>query len=234
MKVLFIREPAVWDPPVERFEAAGLSVSYAPSVKKGLHALPFTNPDLIVIDLDTPASGGVDACVDLRARTKAPIIAVSEKADEMDAVAALEAGVDDYFRKQFGIKELIARMQAVTRRHAGTTIQSDRTFRCDNLSIDFLHRRVSVGDKVIHLRPREYELLCFMVSHADQVLTHKQILAQVWRSEFADDWHTLRVHIASLRNKIETNPAHPRFIVTETRIGYRFQSESSILRCETA
>jgi two-component system KDP operon response regulator KdpE len=176
----------------------------------------------------------VEACRLLRSRSKAPIITVSSNLQEANALAAFEAGANDYVRKPVGQAELLARINVWSRKEAKRTPQPDRYFQCSKLAIDFHLRRVTVGDAVVHLRPREYELLCYMVAHANQVLTHKQILSQVWRSDYSDDGHTLRVHVASLRNKIESDPARPRMLITLTRIGYRFQTEEALPRSETA
>ncbi|HEY9776814.1 MAG TPA: response regulator transcription factor [Planktothrix sp.] len=234
MKLLLVHDARVWTVPTQLFEDNGWSVIKASDARDAACQVPFVAPDLILIDFDISDIVGVEACRLLRARSKTPIIGVSRDIEEANAVAAFDAGANDYVRKPIGESELLARMNVWCRREPKRTPQPDRFFQCGSLAIDFHLRRVTVSDGVIHLRPREYELLCYMVAHANQVLTHKQILSQVWRSDYSDDGHTLRVHVASLRNKIESDPARPRMLITLTRIGYRFQTEEPLPRSETA
>jgi two-component system KDP operon response regulator KdpE len=234
MKLLLIQDSQIWTVPIQVFEAQGWQVTHARHARDGICQAPFINPDLVLLDLDITDMSGAEACRLIRSRTKAPIIAVSRKLEEIDALAAFEAGANDYVRKPVGVAELVARINCWTRKETVRGAQPDRYFRNGNLAIDFVTRRVTVATKIVHLRPREYELLCYFVAHSNQVLTHKQILSQVWRTDYSDDGHTLRVHIASLRNKIEADPQRPRMLITLTRVGYRFQTEQSLSRSETA
>jgi two-component system, OmpR family, KDP operon response regulator KdpE len=234
MKILVVHDSNIWILPTHHLEAKGWLVVQACHARDAACQAPFVNPDLILLDFDNTDMRGAEACRLLRSRSRAPIIAVSNKVEERDALEAFEAGANDYVRKPVGTAELIARITAWSRREISRTPQSERFFHCENLLIDFHHRRVTVDNNIVHFRPREYELLCYMVAHANQVMTHKQILSQVWRSDYSDNGHTLRVHIASLRNKIEADPTHPRLLITLTRIGYRFQTEQALPRSETA
>ena len=155
---------------------------------------------------------------------KTPIIVLSVRDSEDEKIRALDLGADDYLTKPFGMRELHARVRAVLRRTNLPEDGNEPSFSCDKLKIDFAHRRVMLSDEDVHLTPKEYDLLCYMVQNADRVLTHRQLLTKVWGAEYANDSHTLRVHIANLRNKIEELPERPRFVHTETRVGYRFRT----------
>ncbi|HEY9715054.1 MAG TPA: response regulator transcription factor, partial [Chroococcales cyanobacterium] len=156
--------------------------------------------------------------------TKVPIIVLSVREGEEDKIKALDMGADDYLTKPFGIRELMARARAVLRRTASDEEQVPATFQSDKLLIDFAHRRVSIDGKEVHLTPKEYDLLKYMALNADRVVTHRQLLSKVWGQGYENDTHTLRVHMANLRNKIEKHPEHPRYIRTETRVGYRLHT----------
>ena len=185
------------------------------------------SPDLVVLDLSMPGMDGFEVCRRLRAWSSVPIIILSVRESEDDKVRALELGADDYVTKPFGIREFVARIRAVTRRVAADPVVESTNFVCDYLNIDYLKREVTVHGEEVHLTPKEFDLLKYMASNADRVLTHRQLLAKVWGGEFALDHHTLRVHVANLRNKIEEQPERPRFIHTETRVGYRFRTDAT-------
>lgn len=182
-------------------------------------------PDLIILDLAMPPGiDGFEVCQRLREWSQIPVIVLSVRASEDDKIRALELGADDYVIKPFGMRELIARIRALVRRSNADTIPEKSSFSCDYLNIDYSRRLLTVHGEEVHLTPKEYDLLEYMSSHPGRVLTHRQLLTKVWGIEFAQDHHTLRVHIANLRNKIEDQPERPHFIHTETRVGYRFKT----------
>jgi len=206
-------------------EHNGYSATLAATGEEGLDAAAQHPPDFVILDLAMPGIDGVEVCRQLRAWSQVPIIVLSVREGEHDKIAALDAGADDYLVKPFSLDELLARLRAIARR-LGTARETEASiFTASDLTVDFARRRVALGEKEIHLTPTEYELLKFMVQHADRVLTHRHLLTKIWGAEYAEDTHTLRVHIANLRDKIEPVPARPRFLHTEPRIGYRFRGE---------
>lgn len=214
------------EPQIRRALQAGLArnnytVLLAASGDEGLEQAALHLPDVIILDLAMPGTSGFEVCRQLRTWSKVPIIVLSVRDREEDKIEALDLGADDYLTKPFGVPELLARMRAVLRR-SSADVAEQPTFCQDGLLIDFAHRRVTRDGEEIHLTPKEYDLLCYMASNINRVLTHRQLLTKVWGVEYADESHTLRVHIANLRNKIERSPERPHFIHTETRIGYRF------------
>jgi two-component system KDP operon response regulator KdpE len=197
-------------------------VHLAASGEEGLDQAALTLPELVILDLAMPGLNGYEVCKQLRTWSKAPIIVLSVRDQEEDKIKALDMGADDYLTKPFGMGELLARMRAVHRR-AGSEDVGESDFHVDELHIDFSRRIVTLAGQEIHLTPKEYEMLRYMSMNINRVLTHRQLLTKVWGPEYADDTHTLRVHIANLRNKIEQTPERPKFIHTEPRIGYRFR-----------
>ena len=204
-------------------QRAGFAVAVAGSGQEGLQEAAATPPDLVILDLLLPDTHGFAVCQQLRESSDVPIIVISVREEERDKIAALNGGADDYMTKPFSLPELIARMGAVLRRAIPNGAPEAPFFRGGDLFIDFPGRRVTVGDDDVHLTPKEYELLRQLVLHPGRVLTYRALLTAVWGAEAADDTRTLRVHIANLRNKIERDPTRPRYIHTETKIGYRFR-----------
>jgi len=196
------------------------------SGEEGLGLAAMHKPDIIILDLAMPGLTGFDVCKELRSWSKAPIIVSSVRKSEEDKIRALDLGADDYLVKPFGLQELMARMRAVLRRSNQQEDSEGSVFELDNLRIDFAKRNVSLNGEEVHLTPKEYDLLRYMTMNVDRVLTHKQLLTEVWGPEYGNDTHTLRVHVANLRTKVEERPERPRFIHTETRIGYRFRLET--------
>lgn len=226
MKVLVIDD----EPQIRRalrvfLEHNNHQVFLAASGEEGLDLAAANSPELVILDLAMPGISGYEICRQLRTWTKTPIIVLSVRDREEDKIKALDMGADDYLTKPFGMGELLARMRAVHRRAATDDEVDESTFSCDELQIDFAHRRVTIDSKEVHLTPKEYELLRYMSMNVNRVLTHRQLLSKVWGPEYAEDTHTLRVHIANLRNKIEKIPERPKFVQTEPRIGYRFRTE---------
>lgn len=213
------------DPQIRRALRYGLArssfkVILCQTAEEGLDQVAVSMPDAIF--LDTESVEGVELCKQIREWSKVPIIVISAKASEEDKINALELGADDFVAKPFGMGELVARLKAVLRR---TTSQEQEAaiFSCPGLTIDYSKRSVVANGKYVHLTPKEYDLLRYLSKNVNRILTHRQLLLAVWGDGFDDDHHTLRVHIANLRNKIELQPEHPALIHTEVRIGYRFR-----------
>jgi two-component system KDP operon response regulator KdpE len=179
-------------------------------------------PDLVLLDLGLPDMDGVDVTRRLREWSYVPIIVISARGQEADKVQALDAGADDYLTKPFGVEELLARVR-VALRHAARAAAGagSPTFEVADLRVDLATRRVSVGGRDVHLTRTEYQLLATLVRHAGTVVTHRQILREVWGSASGHETHTVRVHMAALRRKIEADPARPKVLLTEQGVGYR-------------
>ncbi|MBS2007510.1 MAG: response regulator transcription factor [Cyanobacteria bacterium SZAS TMP-1] len=201
--------------------------------EEGLGMATLHKPDIIILDLAMPGLTGFEVCKEIRTWSKTPIIVSSVRKSEEDKIKALDLGADDYLVKPFGLQELMARMRAVLRRSSSEEAQPEASFDLDNLHIDFRKRKVCIGGEEVHLTPKEYDLLRYMTMNVDRVLTHKQLLTEVWGPAYCNDTHTLRVHMANLRTKVETRPERPRFIHTETRIGYRFRLETREAQTQT-
>ncbi|MBI3910618.1 MAG: response regulator transcription factor [Armatimonadetes bacterium] len=206
-------------------ESNGYSVTLAENGEQGLDLAALHSPDVVILDLAMPGLDGFQVCRQLREWSKVPIIVLSVREGEADKIRALDLGADDYLTKPFSIGELLARIRAVLRRMGSTDEPPVPSLSFDGLAIDFVRRKVTLDDREVHLTPTEYDLLRELVLNADRVLTHRQLLTRIWGVEYAEDTHTLRVHIANLRNKIERDPARPRFIHTEPRVGYRFRTD---------
>lgn len=226
MKILVIDD----EPQIRRalragLERGGYTVTAVSNGEEGLDHASLHPPDLVILDLAMPGTDGFAVCSELRKWSEVPIIVLTVRDSEEDKIKALDLGADDYITKPFGVGELMARMRAVLRRAATENEPSESSFSYAGLEIDFVQRRVHCNKQELHLTPKEYDLLGYFVKNRNRVLTHRQILSKVWGAEYADDTHTLRVHVANLRTKIEQDPARPRFIQTETRVGYRFRVE---------
>ena len=185
----------------------------------GLAAAAAFKPDIILLDLGLPDLDGIEVITRLREWSKVPIIVLSVREHENDKVAALNAGADDYLTKPFGVGELLARIRATLRR----SLQEipEPIFTCNDLQVDLTRRLVTISGEEVSLTPTEYDILRLMVSHAGKVLTHSQILKQVWGIAYLEQPHVLRVNISNLRRKIEADPSRPRHIITEPGVGYR-------------
>lgn len=221
------------DPPIRRFLRASLSshdfeVEEAASGKIALMLATQQPPDLVILDLGLPDMDGLEIIRQLRDWSQVPIIIVSARGQEKDKVAALDAGADDYLTKPFGVGELLARMR-VALRHAATIAlgknQEATQFNVGDLHIDLAARRVFIRQQEIHFTPIEYKLLTTLAHHAGKVLTHRFLLKEVWGPPYDDQTHYLRIFMANLRRKIETEPAMPRYLLTEQGVGYRLADE---------
>jgi two-component system KDP operon response regulator KdpE len=191
--------------------------------QEALAAVPANRPDIIILDLGLPDIEGTEVTRRLREWTQTPIIILSVREQEADKVAALDAGADDYLTKPFGIGELMARIR-VALRHS---VQADTepVFQLDDLSVDLGRRQVTVAGNQVSLTPTEYDLLRVLVKHAGKVLTHRQLLRQVWGAGYETETHLLRVNISNLRRKIEPDPVRPHYILTEPGVGYRLRAD---------
>jgi len=222
LKVLVVDD----EPPIRKLLRMGLStqgyeILEAPNGKASLDLLS-QNPDLVILDLGLPDMQGLELLRMMRARNEAvPIVVLSSRGDEVGKVQALDLGADDYITKPFGMDELLARMRAALRHQL--QVHGERPiFRTGDLSVDLVRRIVKVTDREVKLSPKEYDLLRVLVQHAGKVLTHKFLLGELWDS--LTDAQYLRVYVRQLRQKIETDPERPHFVLTETGIGYRLRA----------
>lgn len=202
-------------------EARGYEVDLA---KDGIEAIELAErllPDVIVLDVNMPRMDGIEACRRLREWADMPIIILSVRGDEKDKVRALDEGADDYVTKPFSVEELLARIRVALRHSAGPTVAAP-IFTAGDLEVDLSKRVVRQRGQVVKLTHTEYDLLAYLISNSGKVLTHGEILHNVWGPEYGDEREYVRVFIGQLRRKIEDDPSNPRFIVTESRMGYRF------------
>ncbi|HMU60479.1 MAG TPA: response regulator [Gemmatimonadales bacterium] len=213
--------------PMRRFLRAALaSASYqlveAATARDGLAEAAGRNPDLILLDLGLPDADGIEVTRQLREWNTRPIIVLSARGQERDKIDALDAGADDYLTKPFSVPELLARMRVALRHAAGRAPGTEEpVFVTGDLSIDRARRVVTVRGAEVHLTPTEYRLLLALAQHAGRVLTHRQLLREVWGHGRVGQDHYLRVYMAQLRAKIEKDPARPEYLRTEPGVGYR-------------
>jgi len=198
---------------------AGFQVDVAGSKAEALDALAARPPDAMVLDLVLPDGSGVEVCRDVRRWSGLPVIVLSAVGDEREKVRALDAGADDYVTKPFGSDELTARLRAVLRRAADADTEAAVTV--GELTVDVAGRRVLVRGEEIHLTPIEFDLLRVLAVHRGKLVTHRQLLREVWGPEYSGETHYLRVHVAHIRAKIEADPSRPRLLVTDPGVGYR-------------
>ncbi len=219
------------EPQMRRFlrvtlQSHGYRLIEAPSAQEGLMEGTTRNPDVVLLDLGLPDMDGIDLAKRFREWSDVPIIVISAREQEEDKVKALDAGADDYLTKPFGAGELLARIRVALRhsamRHAG---QKEAVFVADELRVDLASRQVYLTDKEIHLTPIEYRLLVVLVTNAGKVVTHTQLLKEVWGPAYADQQQYLHVYMAQLRRKLEAEPARPRFLINEPGVGYRLKIE---------
>ncbi len=217
------------EPQLRRFiraalDANGYRVLEASRASEVVALITSHNPALVLLDLGLPDGDGIDLTRALREWTTVPIVVLSARGREEDKVAALDAGADDYLTKPFGMNELLARMRvALRRRPSADEPAVERAYTFGDLVIDIVRREVRLGEDELHLTPIEYKLLLLLARNAGRVLTHQQILKDVWGPAYATRTHYVRVHMAELRKKIERDPARPKLIVTEPGVGYRLR-----------
>src|SRR5215467_6536366 len=221
-KVLLIDD----EPPIRKLLRMGLSTQGYEILEAGNGKASLTllaqKPDLVILDLGLPDMQGLDLLRMIRARDEnVSIVVLSSRGDEAGKVQALDLGADDYITKPFGMEELLARLRAALRHQL--QVHGERpVFRVGDLSVDLVRRIVKIGDRAVKLSPKEYELLRVLVQHAGKVLTNRFLLGQLW--DDLTDAQYLRVYVRQLRQKVETNPERPHYILTETGIGYRLRA----------
>jgi two-component system KDP operon response regulator KdpE len=198
---------------------AGFEVVTAQSAQEALDAAALRAPSAAIVDLILPDGNGIDVCRSIREWSEMPILVLSALGEEAEKIRALDAGADDYVTKPFAPGELIARLNAALRR-AGPS--EEPSLSIDGLELDLAGHRVSRQGEEIHLTPKEFDLLRVLARNRGRLMTHRALLGEVWGHAYEEDTHTLRVHIANLRRKIEPDPAAPRYIRTDPGVGYRF------------
>lgn len=225
-KILMIEDEL----PIRRFlrvslESHGYTVLEALAGQAGIVQTASYQPDLVILDLGLPDMDGLDVVRKIREWSAVPIIILSARGQEKDKVTALDAGADDYLTKPFGVDELLARIRVALRHAARTADTGEAVFKVQNLCVDLVKRQVCVDDRDVRLTPIEYRLLTVLVKHAGKVLTHRQLLREVWGPHRSSESHYLRIYMGHLRHKLEADPTHPRILLTEPGVGYRLAVE---------
>jgi two-component system KDP operon response regulator KdpE len=215
------------DPQICRFLRTSLSVQgfqvvEAATGERGVIEIGTRKPDLVILDLGLPGMDGITVIRKVREWSAVPIIVLSARSQDSNKIDALDAGADDYLTKPFSIGELLARMR-VSLRHAAQLAGDgvETLFRVGDLQVDLSRRNVHVGDREIHLTPIEYRLLTVLIRHAGKVLTHRQLLLDVWGPAYVEHAHYVRIYMGQLRRKLESDPNQPRYLLTEAGVGYR-------------
>jgi two-component system KDP operon response regulator KdpE len=201
-------------------------VTDASSGEQALDALRDAKPDLVLLDLNMPGMGGLETCRAIREQSDVAIIVLTVRDEEKDKVRVLDAGADDYVTKPFGTAELLARIRAALRR-LPVPLDGPSLLELEGLTIDFGARQVVVRGQSVRLTPKEFDLLRYLASNANQVITHRRLLQAVWGPEYGDEVEYLRVFINQLRKKIEKHPSQPKLLLTEPWVGYRFHLPSN-------
>ncbi|MFD4232492.1 response regulator [Streptomyces sp. NPDC058545] len=210
---------------VINLQARQYGVDPAPDGATGLRIAAARQPDVVILDLGLPDMDGVDVIKSLRGWTRVPILVLSARRASDEKVAALDAGADDYITKPFSMDELLARLRAAVRRtEAAPLTPAAVLVATDDFTIDLLAKRATRGGHDVRLTPTEWHLLEILVSNPGRLITQKHLLQEVWGASKSNKTHYLRVYMAQLRRKLETNPAHPRYLITEPGMGYRFES----------
>ena len=218
------------EPQIRRFLRAtltsqGYRLFEAATAADGLVEVASRQPDVVIVDLGLPDLDGLEVIRRLREWSKVPVIVLSARGQERDKVTALDAGADDYVSKPFGAGELLARLRVALRHAAGAAHEDSAAFRVGELQVDLLRRHVTVDGHEVRLTPIEYKLLTTLVRYAGRVVTHQQLLREVWGPTHDDQSHYVRVYMAHLRHKIEAEAARPRYLLTEPGVGYRLAAE---------
>ena len=199
----------------------GYAITEARSGEEAVNKLRQEHVDLVLLDINMPGLSGLDTCREVRRTSDVPIVMLTVRGSERDKVDALDAGADDYVVKPFGMEELLARIRASLRRT--TPPEATLAFASEELAVDFERRSLTVRGRPVRLTPKEFDLLRHLVTHAGKPLCHRRLLQAVWGPDYGEEIEYLRVFINQLRKKIEADPAHPRYILTEPWVGYRFE-----------
>lgn len=215
------------EPHIRRFvraalEAEGCEVFEADRVDRGLIEAGTRQPDAVILDLGLPDGDGMSLIRDLRTWTEVPVLVLSARVDEQDKIAALDAGADDYLTKPFGVGELIARLRVLLLRHAKRGEDGGSVISFGDVQVDLARRLVSRNGEPVHLTPIEYRLLAVLLGRRGTVMTHRELLREVWGPAHSDSSHYLRIYMGHLRHKLERDPARPEHLLTEVGVGYRF------------
>jgi two-component system, OmpR family, KDP operon response regulator KdpE len=203
---------------------AGYAVEAAETKAQALAALGSRPPEALVLDLKLPDGEGVEICREVRQFSRLPILVLSAVGDEREKIRALDAGADDYITKPFSTGELLARLRAILRRSSDPG--SGSRLEIGDLVIDVLDRKVLRSGEEIHLTPIEFDLVRILAQHQGRLVTHRQLLQEVWGPQYGGETHYLRVHVAHIRAKLEVDPSRPRYLVTEPGVGYRLTGEA--------
>ncbi|GAB7548048.1 MULTISPECIES: two-component system response regulator KdpE [unclassified Cupriavidus] len=206
----------------EALQAEGCAVHEAETLKRGLIDAGTRQPDVVILDLGLPDGDGMTLIREMRTWTEVPVLVLSARSGEDDKIAALDAGADDYLTKPFGVGELIARVRVLLRRHAKTNPQGTPQIAFGEVQIDLANRVVTRAGQDVHLTPIEYRLLAVLIAHRGKVMTHRELLREVWGPAHSESSHYLRVYMGHLRHKLEADPAQPSHLMTEVGVGYRF------------
>jgi two-component system KDP operon response regulator KdpE len=214
------------EPQIRRFvrtalESESWQVFEAETMQRGLIDCGTRKPNLVILDLGLPDGDGVDFILDVRKWSRVPIIVLSARVNETDKIKALDAGADDYLSKPFGVGELLARVRATLRRQHQPLAGDDGLIRFGDVTLDLQARLVTKAQQQVHLTPTEYRLLSVLVANAGRVVTNPQLLKEVWGPSHSESGHYLRIYMGHLRQKLEDDPAQPKYLLTETAVGYR-------------
>jgi len=203
-------------------ETEGFRVFEAENLQRGLIEAGTRKPDLVILDLGLPDGAGTEFILGVRAWSSCPIVVLSARVDEHDKIEALDAGADDYLTKPFGVGELLARIRAALRHHPRAGEEQSPVVRFGDVVVDLTNRRVTKAGGEVRLTQIEFRLLTALLNHPEKVLTHRQLLRDVWGPPYVEHSHYLRIYMGHLRQKLESDPARPKHFITETGIGYRF------------
>lgn len=204
-------------------EEEGHRVLESATLKQGLALAHEAGPQLTILDLGLPDGDGIDFIREWRTQSELPVLVLSARSAENEKIRALDAGADDYLTKPFSIGELLARVRALLRRNKGDRTSPETSFRFGDVEVDLANRQVKRSNATVHLTPIEYRLLCAMLANTGRVMTYRHLLRAVWGNAHIESNHYLRIYVSHLRQKLEDDPAQPKYLLTETGIGYRFQ-----------